>query len=85
MLISSFFVLISFYIAPHLINYGENEFFTKKEFENNSKKILAYTLNKKNGNDKTLDEKDLLFDIFSLNDLETDTVRLNASTIKQLI
>ena len=33
MLISSFFVLISFYIAPHLINYGENEFFTKKEFD----------------------------------------------------
>ena len=27
---------------------------------------------------------DLLKDIFSLNDLETDTVRLNASTIKQL-
>ena len=26
----------------------------------------------------------MLVDIFSLNDLETDTVRLNASTIKQL-
>ena len=26
----------------------------------------------------------MLFDIFSLNDLETDTVRLSASTIKQL-
>ena len=33
---------------------------------------------------KFLDENDLLRDIFSLNDLETDTVRLNASTIKQL-
>ena len=31
-----------------------------------------------------MDENDLLRDIFSLNDLETDTVRLNASTIKQL-
>ena len=31
-----------------------------------------------------MDEKDLLLDIFSLNDLETDTVRLDASTIKQL-
>ena len=83
--ISSFFVFIFFYIAPLLIHYGENEIFVKKEFENNSKKILAYTLNKQNtGDDKTLDEKDLLFDIFSLNDLETDTVRLNASTIKQL-
>ena len=31
-----------------------------------------------------MNERDLLIDIFSLNDLETDTVRLNASTIKQL-
>ncbi len=58
------------------------------EFQNNSKAVLAYTLNnKKNGtnsNNETLDENDLLVDIFSLNDLETDTVRLNASTIKQL-
>ena len=57
------------------------------EFQNNSKSILAYTLNKKNEgtyNDNELNEKDLLIDIFSLNDLETDTVRLNASTIKQL-
>ena len=33
---------------------------------------------------KILNEEDLLVDIFSLNDLETDTVRLNAATIKQL-
>ena len=49
---------------------------------------MAYTLNKKNNgledNDKILDEKDLFSDVFSLNDLETDTVRLDASTIKQL-
>ena len=57
-------------------------------FQNKSKAVLAYTL--KNGasgneiNDKILNEQDLLVDIFSLNDLETDTVRLNASTIKQL-
>ena len=58
------------------------------EFQNNSKAVLAYTLNSKNNGaeEKTelLDEKDLLVDIFSLNDLEVDTVRLNASTIKQL-
>ena len=57
------------------------------EFQNNSKSILAYTLNNKNEgtySDNELNEKDLLIDIFSLNDLETDTVRLNASTIKQL-
>ena len=58
------------------------------EFQNNSKAVLAYTLNSKNNGaeEKTelLDEKDLLVDIFSLNELEVDTVRLNASTIKQL-
>ena len=30
------------------------------------------------------DEKDLLVDIYSLNEKETDAVRLDASTIKQL-
>ncbi len=56
--------------------------------ENNSKKVLAYTLNSKDnnieGDDKILNEKDLLVDIFSLNEIETDSVRLNASTIRQL-
>ena len=33
---------------------------------------------------KFLDEKDLLSDILTLNDLENDSVRLSASTIKQL-
>ena len=87
-LISSVVIISFFYIAPIMINYGNENFFNAKEYQNNSKAILAYTLNKKNnggeGSDKILDEKDLLFDIFSLNDLETDTVRLNASTIKQL-
>ena len=86
--ISSIIIISFFYIAPILSNYEKKFFFSTEEYQNNSKAILAYTLNKKNNgldeNDKTLDEKDLLFDIFSLNDLETDTVRLDASTIKQL-
>ena len=56
-------------------------------YKNNSKTVLAYTLNNKtDGKNElgVLDERDLLVDIFNLNDLETDTVRLNASTIKQL-
>tara|TARA_B100001115_G_C15843840_1_gene424069 strand:+ start:63 stop:998 length:936 start_codon:yes stop_codon:yes gene_type:complete len=58
------------------------------EFQNNSKAVLAYTLNNDGKSiekdSENLNEKDLLVDIFSLNDLETDTVRLNAATIKQL-
>ncbi len=83
--LSCIVVIFFFYFAPTIIGFVNEE---KREFQNNSKAVLAYTLNKDNKvggqNDKVLDEKDLLVDIFSLNDLEVDTVRLNASTIKQL-
>ena len=84
--LSSFVLISFFYIMPLFISFTEKNFNTK-EFKNNSKKILAYTLNKQNENKentKSKREDDLLFDIFSLNDLESDTVRLSASTIKQL-
>ena len=74
-----------FYFMPMIISYSKNKTFV---FKNNSKEILAYTLSNDGKNlEETsafLDENDLLKDIFSLNDLEIDTVRLNASTIKQL-
>ena len=83
--ISSIFVIFFFYSVPLLINFANKDL---NSFENNSKKVLAYTLNqKKNGvedSEEILNENDLLRDIFTLNDLEVDTVRLNASTIKQL-
>ncbi len=82
--VSSILVVIFFYISPTIINLMQKK---NNEFQNNSKAVLAYTLNKENnveGDNQILDEKDLLVDIFSLNDLDTDTVRLNASTIKQL-
>ncbi len=80
--LSSILVIFFFYSAPVLIEFSNDK---NNEYQNNSKAVLAYTLN--NGTpkeDKALDEKDLLIDIFSLNDLDTDTVRLDASTIKQL-
>jgi Bax protein len=84
--LSSLVLVSFFYVLPILINFTDNNLNTK-EYTNNSKKILAYTLNKKNKNKKegsSLNEEDLLLDIFSLNNLENDSVRLNASTIKQL-
>jgi len=84
--LSSFVIVSFFYIIPIFINFADKNF-NNKEFTNNSKKILAYTLNSKNQKAKdneNLAEEDLLFDIFSLNDLETDSVRLSAATIKQL-
>ena len=84
-LVSSLLTIFIFYSMPTMVNYSKNK---SNEFKNNSKQVLAYTLNNngksiEDGNE-VLNENDLLRDIFSLNDLETDTVRLNASTIKQL-
>ena len=82
--LSSLMVIFFFSSMPQIINFYQND---KNAYQNNSKAILAYTLNDKNNkskNNDNLNENDLLVDIFSLNDLETDTVRLNASTIKQL-
>ena len=84
-ILSSLLVIFFFYSTPIIINFAGDK---NKEFQNNSKAILAYTLNNgdinENNDNKILNEKDLLLDIFSLNDLETDTVRLDASTIKKL-
>ena len=85
--LTSIFVVFSFYFIPSIIDFTNQQLLKNNEFQNNSKAILAYTLNNKGKGgeiDENLNEKDLLIDIFSLNDLETDTVRLNASTIKQL-
>ena len=81
-LLSSCMLVSFFYIIPIFINFAEKNL-KNEEFANNSKKILAYTLNTKNSN-QTINEEDVLFDIFSLNNLESGTVRLSASTIKQL-
>ena len=82
--LSSFLMISFFYIAPIFINFAEKNIITT-EFSNNSKQVLAYTLNNGPKNqDEVINENDVLFDIFNLNDLESDTVRLSASTIKQL-
>ena len=86
-ILSSLLVILFFYSLPIVINFTSNKIESSAGIQNNSKAILAYTLNKKSSNlsnSQTLNEDDLLIDIYSLNDQETDTVRLDASTIKQL-
>ena len=46
-LIASIFVVFSFYLLPLISNYTKKNFMITNEFQNNSKSILAYTLNKK--------------------------------------
>ena len=75
-LICSIILISFFYSMPQIIDFTKNE---NVEYQNNSKTILAYTLNNKVVNqedNQVLNENDLLVDIFSLNELETDTVRL---------
>jgi Bax protein len=83
---SSFLTISFFYIAPIFINFADKNFYTK-EYTNNSKKILAYTLNKEDKNKKeieTLNEEEVLVDIYSLNNRETEAVYLSAASINQL-
>ena len=86
MFLSSFVLIFFFYSLPIIINFADEKILNTQEFKNNSKVILAYTLDKTNNKDSNeiYDERDLLVDIYSLNEKETDTVRLDASTIKQL-
>ena len=77
-----------FYVVPIFINFANEEIFSD-EFQNTSRKVMVYKLSGKSEQadidvDEIFDEKDLLSDILTLNDLETDTVRLSASTINQL-
>ena len=85
-ILSSFVLILFFYSLPLIIKFTDEKILNTKEFKNNSKVILAYTLDKENNenSDEIYDENDLLVDIYSLNEKETDTVRLDASTIKQL-
>ena len=87
-LLSSFLIIFIFYSLPLIINFTNNQILNTKEFKNNSKVILAYTLDKENNSNsyskENFDERDLLVDIYSLNEKETDSVRLDASTIIQL-
>ena len=84
----SLFVIFTFYSLPIVLNFTNDKILNSKEFRNNSKTVLAYTLDKQTSgtldNNEQYDERDLLVDIYSLNEKETDAVRLDASTIKQL-
>ncbi len=86
-LLSSVLLIIFFYSLPIVIDFTNNKIESSAGIQNNSKAILAYTLNKGSSNLESTqkpNEDDLLIDIYSLNNQETDTVRLDASTIKQL-
>jgi len=85
--LSSFIVILFFYVAPIFINFTNNNF-NNKEFTNNSKNILNNTLNKDKliEEDSTVeaDERDLLYDILEENNSEINLVRYTTSEIDSL-
>ena len=87
-LFSIFIILVSIFL-PLSLNFKEDMTVAKTTVENNSKqnfqKVLEGKAIKKNEKiDDGLDIKNLFEDIFSFEQVPTDTVRLSASTIKQL-
>ena len=62
--LSSFMIIFIFYSLPIIINFTNDKILNTKEFKNNSKTILAYTLDKKKDKNvnNDFDENDLLVD-----------------------
>jgi len=88
LLVSVVIILFS-YLLPSFIDFQKNIILASKEIENKSKSTLEKVLKGKPlENDSKLDEglniKNLFEDVFKFDQLPTDTVRLNASTIEQL-
>jgi len=87
-IISSLLIILFFSIMPPILSFQEERKFLSKEFKNNSKNDFKDTLNNKKktriNEDESLVKKYLFDDIFSYEDLPSDTVRLSAKTIKQL-
>ena len=88
LLVSVVIILFS-YLLPSFIDFQKNTILASKEIENKSKSTLEKVLKGKPlENDSKLDEglniKNLFEDVFKFDQLPTDTVRLNASTIEQL-
>ena len=86
---SLFIVAISFFL-PFSLNFKKDLIVSKSTVENNSNLDFQKVLegksikNKNETIDDGLDIKNLFEDIFSFDQVPTDTVRLSATTIKQL-
>ena len=87
--LSSLVLILFFYCLPIFFEFKENSIISSIEVTNNSKsnfeKVLdGEVLEKSEKVDEGLDLKNLFEDVFKLDDLPSDTVRLSASTIEQL-
>ena len=86
--LSSFGLILIFFLIPLSVNIKEDIKVGKSTIDNNSninfQKVLEGKSINKDNIDEGLDIKNLFQDIFSLDEVPTDTVRLSAETINQL-
>ena len=86
---SSLVLILIFFLLPLSIDVKKELQVVKQSIDNNSKidfqKVLeGKPLKEKEDVDQILDTKNLFEDIFSFDEMPTDTVRLSASTVKEL-
>ena len=86
---SSLVLILIFFLIPLSIDVKKELQVVKQSVDNNSKidfqKVLeGKPLKEKEDVDQILDTKNLFEDIFSFDEMPTDTVRLSASTVKEL-
>ena len=84
---TSLIVFLFFFVTPKLVILKNNLFVKSIEIQNESKSNLEKVLSGKKIKEEQADELDnlqIFEDIFQYEDIPTSTVRLNASTIKQL-
>ena len=60
-ILSSLVVISFFYALPLIINFTNEKILNTKEFKNNSKVILAYTLDKKNNGNEWIFVQKFIF------------------------
>jgi len=85
--LTSLIVVLFFFITPKFVILKNNLFVKSIEIQNESKSNLEKVLSGKKIKEEQADELDnlqIFEDIFQYEDIPTSTVRLNASTIKQL-
>ena len=85
--LTSLIVVLFFFVTPKFVILKNNLFVKSIEIQNESKSNLEKVLSGKKIKEEQADELDnlqIFEDIFQYEDIPTSTVRLNASTIKQL-
>ena len=84
----SLFIILVFTLLPLSVGIKENINVAKETVDNNSNVNFQKVLDGKSIDEKNIDEglnlENLFEDVFSIEEVPTDTVRLSAETIKQL-